>query len=88
MPTRSETASLTIFYHPCTEFKGCTNSPSGTYPVQWDQSDMASRYLYESYEACCNTFFRNKDCAKMDVCYVVPQDCSTLKWLVVADSLI
>lgn len=64
-----------------TEFKGCTNSPEGTYPSQWDEPNMASRYLLDSYKACCDTFFVERECVKTDLCpEVVVEDCSVLNW--------
>lgn len=67
------------------EFTGCTNAGEGSYPPQWDQPDMASRYMFDDYAPCCDTFFEGKDCIKTDLCEEVveeAEDCSILKWLV------
>jgi hypothetical protein len=65
-------------------FQGCTNSGPGTYPPEWDDSQLTSRYMFDSFAACCKSpfFSADKECVKTDLCPDDPasKDCSALKW--------
>ena len=65
------TSTCTYPWHPTNDFKGCTNSPPGTYPNDWTASDVRHRYLYRSHEECCISFFDYNtvdDCPKVNDC--------------------
>eukprot|EP00956_Cyclotella_meneghiniana_P016678 scaffold26497_cov61-Cyclotella_meneghiniana.AAC.2 len=64
-------------WHPDEDFKGCTNSPSGTYPTSWDGTELASKYMHDTYASCCDAFFNSRECVKTDLCN---DECSASKW--------
>jgi hypothetical protein len=67
-------------WHPNSNFSGCSNTPPGTYPVDWDQPGVSAIYLSNSGDACCDAFFKNQPCSQNDVCPPSSKECSELKY--------
>ena len=55
-------------WHPSEDHSKCTNSP--TWPSRWDEPSLASAYLHETAQSCCQIFFFSwgKGCEIEDVC--------------------
>ena len=68
----SSSSSCAYPWHPALPaFDGCSNSPRGTYPNDWNHPDAHHHYLYGTHDDCCEGFFEFnnlRDCRKSDHC--------------------
>ena len=54
-----------------------TSANDKNYPADWEKPEVRDKYMFNTYEDCCQSFFNYVNCQKIDACYVPPTSSPT-----------